>query len=41
MYRGRIHQLLSIILKLKIFVLLPVSHLPYVVKVKKYYLISE
>jgi hypothetical protein len=32
--RGEIHQLLSIILKLRILVLLPVSTLPYVVKVK-------
>jgi hypothetical protein len=34
--RGAIHQLLNIILKLKILVLLPVSTMPYVVKVKNY-----
>jgi hypothetical protein len=34
--RGAIHQLLSIILKLRILVLLPVSTMPYVVKVKNY-----
>jgi hypothetical protein len=39
--RGAIHQLLSIILKLRILVLLPVSNLPYVVKVKNYSLIGE
>jgi hypothetical protein len=33
---GAIHQLLSIILKLRILVLLPVSTMPYVVKVKNY-----
>jgi hypothetical protein len=33
---GAIHQLLSIILKLRILVLLPVSIMPYVVKVKNY-----
>jgi hypothetical protein len=33
---GAIHQLLSIILKLRILVLLPVSTLPYVVIVKNY-----
>jgi hypothetical protein len=32
--RGAIHQLLNIILKLRILVLLTVSTLPYVVKVK-------
>jgi hypothetical protein len=35
--RGAIHQLLSIILKLRILVLLPVSTLPYVVVVYNYY----
>jgi hypothetical protein len=34
--RGAIHQLLNIILKLRILVLLPVSTLTYVVKVKNY-----
>jgi hypothetical protein len=34
--RGAIHQLLNIILKLRILVLLPVSTLPYVVKVNNY-----
>jgi hypothetical protein len=34
--RGAIHQLLSIILKLRILVLLPVSTMPYVVIVKNY-----
>jgi hypothetical protein len=34
--RGAIHQLLSIILKLRILVLLPVSTMPYVVMVKNY-----
>jgi hypothetical protein len=38
---GAIHQLLSIILKLRILVLLPVSNMPYVVKVKNYSLIGE
>jgi hypothetical protein len=33
---GAIHQLLSIILKLRILVLLPVSTMPYVVMVKNY-----
>jgi hypothetical protein len=33
---GAIHQLLSIIHKLKILVLLPLSTMPYVVKVKNY-----
>jgi hypothetical protein len=33
---GAIYQLLGIILKLRIIVLLPVSTLPYVVKVKNY-----
>jgi hypothetical protein len=33
---GAIHQLLNIILKLRILVLLPVSTLPYVVKVTNY-----
>jgi hypothetical protein len=33
---GAIHQLLNIILKLRILVLLLVSTLPYVVKVKNY-----
>jgi hypothetical protein len=32
--RGAIHQLLNIILQLRILVLLPVSTLPYVVRVK-------
>jgi hypothetical protein len=35
-YRNEIHQLLGIILKLRILVLLPVSTLPYVVKVKNH-----
>jgi hypothetical protein len=35
-FRGAIHQLLNIILKLRILVLLPVSTLPYVVIVKNY-----
>jgi hypothetical protein len=39
--RGAIHQLLSIILQLRILVLLPVSNPPYVVKVKNYSLIGE
>jgi hypothetical protein len=39
--RGAIHQFLSIILILRILVLLPVSTLPYVVKVKSYSLIGE
>jgi hypothetical protein len=34
--RGAIHQLLSIILKLRILVLLPVSTMPYVVMAKNY-----
>jgi hypothetical protein len=34
--RDAIHQLLNIILKLRILVLLLVSTLPYVVKVKNY-----
>jgi hypothetical protein len=34
--RDDIHQLLTIILKLRIFVLLTVSYLPYVVKVGNY-----
>jgi hypothetical protein len=34
--RGAIHQLLNIVLKLRILVLLLVSTLPYVVKVKNY-----
>jgi hypothetical protein len=34
--RGAIHQLLNIILQLRIFVLLPVSTLSYVVQVKNY-----
>jgi hypothetical protein len=34
--RGAIHQLLNIILKLRILVLLPVSTLPYIVKVKNH-----
>jgi hypothetical protein len=38
---GAIHQLSSIILKLRILVFLPVSNLPYVVKVKNYSLIGE
>jgi hypothetical protein len=33
---GAIHQLLSIILKLKILVLLPVSTMPYVVIINNY-----
>jgi hypothetical protein len=33
---GAIHQLLSIILQLRILVLLPVSTMPYVVIVKNY-----
>jgi hypothetical protein len=40
-YRGAIHQLLSIILKLRILVLLPVSTLPYVLKFEIYSLIGE
>jgi hypothetical protein len=36
-----IDQLLSIILKLRILVLLPVSNLPYVVEVNNYSLIGE
>jgi hypothetical protein len=39
--RGAIHQLLSIILKLRILVSLPGSNLPYVVKVKNHPLIGE
>jgi hypothetical protein len=39
--RGAINQLVSIILKLRILVLLPVSTLPYVLKVKNYSLIGE
>jgi hypothetical protein len=39
--RGAIHQLLNIILKLRILVLSPVSNLPFVVKVKNYSLIGE
>jgi hypothetical protein len=39
--RGAIHQLLNIILKLRILVLLLVSAMPYVLKVKNYYLIGE
>jgi hypothetical protein len=35
MFRGAIHQLLSIILKLRILVLLPVSTMPYVVMILK------
>jgi hypothetical protein len=35
-FRGAIHQLLNIILQLRILVLLLVSTLPYVVKVKNY-----
>jgi hypothetical protein len=38
---GAIHQLLSIILKLRILVLSPLSNLPYVVTVKNYSLIGE
>jgi hypothetical protein len=38
---GVIHQLLSIILKIRILLLLPVSKLPYVVKVKNYSPIGE
>jgi hypothetical protein len=38
---GAIHQLLNIILELRILVLLPVSKLPYVVIVKNYSLIGE
>jgi hypothetical protein len=38
---GAIHQLFSIILKVRILVLLPVSTLPYVLKVKNYSLIGE
>jgi hypothetical protein len=34
--RGSIHQLLNIILKLRILVLLPVSTMPYVFLVKNY-----
>jgi hypothetical protein len=34
--RGAIHQFFNIILKLRILVLLPVSTMPYVVKVKNY-----
>jgi hypothetical protein len=34
--RGAIHQLLSIILKLRILVLLPMSTMPYVVMAKNY-----
>jgi hypothetical protein len=40
-YWGAIHQLLSIILKLRTFVLSPVSNLPCVVKVNNYSLIGE
>jgi hypothetical protein len=39
--RGAIHQLLNIILKLRILVLLPVSTKPYVAIVKNYSLIGE
>jgi hypothetical protein len=39
--RGAIHQLLSIVLKLRILVLLPVSTLPYIVKVKNQPTIGE
>jgi hypothetical protein len=39
--RGAFHQLLSIILKLRILVLLPVSNLPYVGKVKNHSLFGE
>jgi hypothetical protein len=39
--RGAIHQLLSIILKLRILVLSPVSTMPYEVIVKNYSLIGE
>jgi hypothetical protein len=39
--RGAIHQLLNIILKLRILVMLLVSTLHYAVKVKNYSLISE
>jgi hypothetical protein len=39
--RGAIHQLLSIILILRILVLLPVSTMPYVVNLKNYSLIGE
>jgi hypothetical protein len=35
--RGAIHQLLNIIIQLRILVLLVVSTLPYVVKVNNYY----
>jgi hypothetical protein len=38
---GAIHQLLSIILQLRILVLLPVSNLPYVAKVKNYSLMGR
>jgi hypothetical protein len=38
---GAIHQCLRIILKLRILVLLPVSTMPYVVKVKNYSYIGE
>jgi hypothetical protein len=38
--RGAIHQLLSIIHKLRILDLKPVSNLPYVVKAKTYSLIG-
>jgi hypothetical protein len=34
---GAIHQLLGLILKLRILVLLPVSNLPYVVNVNNYF----
>jgi hypothetical protein len=34
--RGAIHQLLSIIFKLRILVLVPVSTMPYVVTVQNY-----
>jgi hypothetical protein len=40
-HRGAIHQFLRIVLKLRILVLLHVSNLPYVVKVKNYSLIGE
>jgi hypothetical protein len=39
--RGAIHQLLNIILKLRILVFFPVSTLPYVVIVYNYFLIGE
>jgi hypothetical protein len=39
--RGAIHQLLNIILKLRILGFFPVSTLPYVVIVNNYFLIGE